>query len=168
MALLHRLTALLGAGVILASGVQLKSNTFNVGIELGNYHMEDHNYLFGALKMGYYFLIFPNKYNITNEIFIDGVQTVGSDLFNQFDIGFNWVTNFNNPFNAFVGVRTGLIYWDGDTGHTWGFQGGILYSFNRKQQLEVGVSWDHIYSGSKTDEWGNSVIRVYAGYSFMG
>jgi len=164
----RRITALLGAGVIFATGAQLKSNSFNVAIEMGSYHMNSKNYFFGGLKMGYYFLIFPNKYNITNEIFIDGVQTAGDDYFNQFDIGFNWVTNFNNPFNLFVGVRTGLIYKSSDTANTWGFQGGLLYTFNRKQQLEVGVSWDNIYHAPKPEKWGSSVVRAYVGYSFMG
>jgi hypothetical protein len=149
-------------------GFELKSNKMDVGIRVGNLNQNHVNYLYGSLKLGYYFLLFPNRYRISNEVFIDGVQTVGAKYFNMVDIGLNWVTNLAYPFDFFAGVRGGWIRRDGKDGHTWGFQGGLLYKINRQQILEAGVSWDNIFDNPDPDKWGHTIVRGWVGLDFYG
>jgi|GEM_PF-2403393 len=155
-------------GISFLWGFDLKSNRVNVGIRVGDFNQNHKNYLYGGLKLGYYFMLMPNKYRISNEVFIDGAQVVGNKYATMVDVGINWLTNLARPFDFFMGVRTGIIRRGDKNGHTWGVQGGLLYKVNKKEILEAGVSWDNIYDNPDPTNWGSSIVRSWVGVNFYG
>ncbi|MEO1942429.1 MAG: hypothetical protein ABGW77_06005 [Campylobacterales bacterium] len=154
------------------AGLPLKSNSLGIGAEFGNYNESREgaqNFLYIGVKGSYHFYI-PNRYGISNELFIKLLQSIQHIPFQQIEIGINWFTNLNSNWNYFFGFNTGILHRHNENGYTFGVQGGALYSFTSKTKLKIGVAWENFYSTPENanGEWGGRILRPFIGIEQIG